>query len=75
MQNLKDLKENIKNGFDKDNNSFVQRDNVINGNLNTVNDTGSNGGIQSLKGVDKNDKKFLPRTSIYRHALMKETNK
>ena len=48
---------------------------MINGNLNTVNDTGSNGGIQSLKGVDKKDKKFLPRTSIYRHALMKETNK
>lgn len=65
----------MKNGAAKDESSFVHRDNVINGNLNTVNDTGSNGGIQSLRGVDKSDKKFMPRTSIYRHALMKDANK
>jgi hypothetical protein len=54
----------------------VQRDNVINGNLDTINDTDSHGGIQSLKGMTKDGKKdMVPRTSIYRNALMKDANK
>lgn len=75
LNNLKDLTKNAQNGFDQGQNSFVQRDNVINGNLNTFNDTDSKGGIQSLRGVENNDKKYLPRTSIYRNALMKDKNK
>lgn len=72
---LKELHNNAQEGFDQDKSSFVQRDNIINGNLNTVKETDSNGGIQSLKGMKDNKKDMVPRTSIYRHALMKDANK
>ena len=42
----KDVKKDIQDGS-----SFVVRDNVINGNLDTVNETVSNAGITSFKKV------------------------
>ena len=60
-----------------DNDSFVVRDGaVINGEVNTVNETNSNAGILSFKNVT--DKKPKPsdqnakRESIYKYVLMKE---
>ena len=60
-----------------ENDSFVVRDGaVINGEVNTVNETNSNAGILSFKNVT--DKKQKPsdqngkRESIYKYVLMKE---
>lgn len=62
-------------------NSFVVRENVINGNIDTVKDT-SNGGIMSLRKVNKNNKNDKNdkndgncRPSIYKYVLMKEKEK
>lgn len=46
---MREFHENIKNGFDEDTNSFVIRENVINGKMDTVNETTSKGGITSFK--------------------------
>lgn len=75
LSHLKELKDNMHNGFDKDKNSFVVRDNIINGNLNTVNDTDSNGGITSFKKMNGQTPRNGPRTSIYRHVLTNNINK
>lgn len=75
LSHLKDLHKNVQNGFDKEKNSFVVRDNVINGNLDTVNETDSNGGIQSLKKMNKQVPKGGQRTSIYRQVLTKDIAK
>ena len=55
-----------------DKNSFVARENVINGQVNTVQDTNSKGGIQSLNGVTKKKNPKGPRPSIYKYVLTKE---
>lgn len=49
LSHLKELNNNVMNNFDKDKNSFVVRDNVINGKLDTINETDSKGGITSFK--------------------------
>jgi serine/threonine protein kinase len=63
-----------KNGTD----SFVVRENIINGNIDTVIDN-SNGNINSLRQVNqKNSKNTNPnncRPSIYKYVLMKEKEK
>ena len=72
-QNKQAMKDN-KN----ENDSFVVREGgVINGEVNTVNDTNSNGGILSFKNVS--DKKGVKvdndkRESIYKYVLMKDAN-
>jgi len=75
-KNKKALKDNK-----LDNNSFVIRDGaVINGELNTVNETNSNGGILSFKNVNPNKLNVQTdsapkRESIYKHVLTKESEK
>lgn len=49
LSHMREFHENIKNGFDEDTNSFVIRENVINGKMDTVNETTSKGGITSFK--------------------------
>ena len=71
--NINKIAMNKNNGGMK--NSFVVRENVINGKIDTVKDT-SNGGIMSLRKVNrntKNDEKCRP--SIYKYVLMKEKQK
>ena len=50
IEELKDFGKDVKKEIN-DGNSFVVRDNVINGNLDTVNETDSNAGIMSFKKV------------------------
>ena len=50
LEQLQEFGKGIKNDME-DGNSFVVRDNVINGNLDTVNETDSNAGITSFKKV------------------------
>lgn len=70
---LKDLKNN-KAKKEDNNDSFVVRENVINGEIDTINETNSKGGIQSLKGMKKNTKKNGggQRASIYKYVLTKD---
>jgi serine/threonine protein kinase len=77
--NLKEF--NMKNKLplkNKDeNSSFVVREGgTINGNVNTVNETNSNAGINSFKNMgDKNrGNPNAKRESIYKYVLMKENN-
>jgi serine/threonine protein kinase len=77
--NLKEF--NLKNKVpikNKDeNSSFVVREGgTINGNINTVNETNSNAGINSFKnmGEQKRGNPNARRESIYKYVLMKENN-
>ena len=67
---LRDIKNTQKN--ENNNDSFVVRDNLINGEIDTVNDTNSKGGIQSLKGMKKVKKNIRQRASIYKQVLTKD---
>ena len=72
--NLKN-KVNLKNM--NDSNSFVVRDGgAINGEVNTINETNSDAGINSFKNVgDKNrGNPNAKRESIYKYVLMKDNN-
>ncbi len=77
VNNLKEFNEGAQKGAIKAvvEGSFVQRDAVINGELNTVNETNSDAGILSFKNVNKakqpvdNNPK---RESIYKYVLVKE---
>ncbi len=68
---LKNLKTDINKKPD-DTDSFVVRDNVINGKLDTVNETTSKGGIQSLKGMENKKNSNTQRASIYKYVLTKD---
>ena len=60
-----------------DNNSFVVREGgTLNGEVNTVNETNSEAGINSFKNVgDKNrGNANAKRESIYKYVLMKDSN-
>ncbi len=75
FEDLKNINKKIQNDLNPENDSFVVRDHVINGETKTVNDADSKGGIFSLKGMKKqtkapNDK----RSSIYKYVLTKENN-
>jgi serine/threonine protein kinase len=55
--------------------SFVQREGLINGEVNTVNDSNSDGGILSLKNMAKRmaaTEANSKRESIYKYVLVKE---
>ena len=68
---IKEINDQIKKNYDPENNSFVVRDQVINGKLDTVKDTDSKGGIISMKKMKKNVNRKAPRTSIYKTVLSK----
>ena len=71
IDDLKEFGKNVKTEME-DGSSFVVRDNVINGNLDTVNETDSNAGITSFKKVQGGVKtKDGHRTSIYKQVLIK----
>lgn len=53
VQGLKNINKEINVNYDPDKNSFAMREQIINGQLNTVNDTDGDGGIQSLKKMKK----------------------
>ncbi len=65
-EKLKNINANLSNP--DDNSSFVVRENVINGKLDTINDSNSKGGIQSFRGAKKPSTK-QPRPSIYKTIL------
>lgn len=72
MGNLKDFNKDLKKDLDEAS-SFVVRDNVINGKLDTVNETDSKSGITSFKKVQGGAKNNnIPRASIYKQVLTKE---
>jgi hypothetical protein len=75
--NLKDLAMINKNmaKHRNDNDSIVVREpGLINGEVNTVNETNSAGGIMSFKNVnkDKQNVNNAKRESIYKYVLMKD---
>ena len=76
--NLKEFREMNKvllnNKAGNDNSSFAVRENVINGEVNTVNDSNSAGGIFSFNGGAKRENPNAKRESIYKYVLMKEAH-
>ena len=75
--NLKEFREKNKlllNNKGNDNSSFVVREGVINGEVNTVNETNSVGGILSFNGGPKKDGTGAKRESIYKYVLMKDSH-
>jgi serine/threonine protein kinase len=79
VSNLKEVVEKNKQAM-KDNvnanNSFVVKEaNIINGEVNTVNETNSNGGILSFKNVNDKAVKEGNRESIYKYVLSKESGR
>ena len=78
VTNLKEFKEAAKKVAAQgpaDGSSFVQRDGVINGELNTVNETNSDAGILSFKNVGRRQAPVdnaNKRESIFKYVLVKE---
>ena len=68
------LNNEIKNQNNAD--SFIVRENVINGKTDTLNDTNSKGGILSLKTMSKKGKRDdSKRESIYKYVLKNQQEK
>lgn len=77
IENAAELKGISKNRPQADKkSSFIVRDAVINGETQTVNETGSSVGINSFKNVEKGGilRSTAKRESIYKHVLMRADN-
>ena len=77
VENIQEFKEATKKVVQiiPEGQSFVQREGVINGEVNTVNDSNSDGGILSLKNMAKRmaaTEAGNKRESIYKYVLIKE---